>query len=156
MNAVLPSTRAEPAPATPAHRLLVVANESCGPAVCDAVRAAAAEPAEILVIAPALTKGRLEYWTGDLDAAERDAREKLTRALDALRGAGLAARGHVGDPDPAQAIVDALHEFPADEIVIATHPEERSNWLERRVVARARGLGVPVTHVVVEPAAPGR
>ena len=56
----------------------------------------------------------------------------------------------MGDSDPLQAIADALHFFPADEIVIATHPEERSNWLERDLVERARSrYALPVVHVVV-------
>ena len=33
---------------------------------------------------------------------------------------------------------DALRRFPADEVIISTHPPGRSNWLERDVVERAR------------------
>jgi hypothetical protein len=44
-----------------------------------------------------------------------------------------------------------MRTFGADEIVIATHPEGRSNWLERGVVAAARErFAPPVTHVVVD------
>ena len=57
----------------------------------------------------------------------------------------------VGDADPVQAAADALHVFPADELVIATHPEGRSNWLARGVVERARRrFGSPVAHLVVD------
>ena len=36
-------------------------------------------------------------------------------------------------------------------IVISTHPEGRSNWLERGVVTSARErFAVPITHVVVD------
>lgn len=46
------------------------------------------------------------------------------------------------------AIDDALKTFAADELVISTHPEELSNWLDRGIVARARNyFGLPVTHV---------
>ena len=46
---------------------------------------------------------------------------------------------------------DALRTFGADEIVISTHPEGRSNWLERGVVNAARErFEVPITHVVVD------
>ena len=35
--------------------------------------------------------------------------------------------------------------------MIATHPEGRSHWLERRVVETARErFAVPITHVVVD------
>jgi hypothetical protein len=57
----------------------------------------------------------------------------------------------VGDADPLQAAADALRVFPADELVVATHPEGRSNWLARGVVERARRrFGLPVVHVVVD------
>ena len=41
--------------------------------------------------------------------------------------------------------------FPADEIVISTHPPRASRWLERGVVHRARDeIDLPITHVVVD------
>jgi GABA permease len=50
-----------------------------------------------------------------------------------------------------QAVEDALRSFPADEIVLSTHPPGRSNWLERGVVVAVRErFDVPVTHVVVD------
>ena len=49
------------------------------------------------------------------------------------------------------AIEDALRTFPADEVIISTHPPDRSRWLERGVVQRARDdVELPVTHVVVD------
>ena len=51
-----------------------------------------------------------------------------------MRAAGIEARGEIGDGDPLQAIEDALRTFAPDELVISTHPEGRSNWLERGVV----------------------
>jgi hypothetical protein len=61
------------------------------------------------------------------------------------------ARGEVGDGDPLQAMEDALRTFGADEIIISTHPEGRSHWLERGVVEKARQrFAVPITHVVVD------
>ena len=55
-----------------------------------------------------------------------------------MSSAGIVARGQVGDHhDPNVAIEDALREFAADELVISTHPPERSKWLERGVVERA-------------------
>jgi hypothetical protein len=62
----------------------------------------------------------------------------------------MTARGEVGDSDPVQAIDDAIRTFGPDEIVISTHPEGRSNWLERGIVEAARQrFDCPVTHVVV-------
>ena len=46
---------------------------------------------------------------------------------------------------------DALRLFGADEIIISTHPEGRSHWLERGIVEAARErFAVPITHVVVD------
>src|ERR687896_559068 len=64
---------------------------------------------------------------------------------------GVDARGEVGDGDPLQAMEDALRTFGAHEIVISTHPEGRSHWLERNVVSAARErFEAPITHVVVD------
>jgi GABA permease len=61
----------------------------------------------------------------------------------------------VGSESPLEAIADALAVFAADEIVIATPPPERTNWLEESVVERARELyEQPVSHVIVETAPP--
>jgi hypothetical protein len=50
-----------------------------------------------------------------------------------------------------QAIADALEVFPADEIIIATHPQERSHWLAHDLVFRARArFDQPVLHIVVD------
>jgi GABA permease len=69
----------------------------------------------------------------------------------AIEATGLAARGEVGDSDPNVAIEDALGTFAADEVIISTHPPDRSRWLERGVVERARDeLDLPITHVVVD------
>jgi GABA permease len=82
-------------------------------------------------------------------------------SLIAIRALGLKARGEIGDSDPNLAIEDALRVFAADEIVISTHPPQRSRWLEHGVVQRAREeIDLPVAHVVVdleaEAAAAGR
>ena len=69
----------------------------------------------------------------------------------ARAGSASAASGEVGDADPVQAIEDALRTFGPDVIIISTHPEGRSNWLERGVVSTARErFAVPITHVVVD------
>jgi GABA permease len=67
-----------------------------------------------------------------------------------LRAAGIEAQGEIGDDDPLQAIEDALRTFGADEIIVATHPEESATWLERHVVERARErFALPIAQVVI-------
>jgi ribosomal protein S18 acetylase RimI-like enzyme len=130
-------------------RVLVVANETVeGDVLHEAIGATRA--AEVHVVSPALNS-RLRHWVSDEDKAYRTAEDRLAACLERLRNSGLDARGSVGDGDPLQALADALHFFPADEIVIATHPEGRSHWLARNLVERARSrFAQPVVHVVVD------
>ncbi len=133
-------------------RILVVANETvAGGALRDAIRAAAAEgPAQVLVVVPALNTP-LKHWLSDEDHARAAAEERLSRSVGELERHGIASRGEVGDADPLQAMEDALRTFGADLIIVSTHPEGRSNWLERGVVSGARErFAVPIEHVVVD------
>jgi nucleotide-binding universal stress UspA family protein len=98
---------------------------------------------EVLVVAPAVNS-RLRHWLSDDDEARRVAEERLAACVDRLERAGVHARGRVGDPDPVQAIADALPTFPADTVVIAAHPD-RSSRLGRAVADRARSrFGLPI------------
>jgi GNAT superfamily N-acetyltransferase len=132
-------------------RILVVANETIeGEVLHQAIRDS--DAVEVHVVAPALNS-RLRHWFSDEDEAHRSAEDRLAACLARLRSAGLEARGSVGDGDPLQALADGLHFFPADEIIIATHPEGRSHWLARNLVERARTrFAQPVLHVVVDTA----
>ena len=131
------------------NRILVIANETVeSELLAHAIRAK--EASQVLIVAPALN-GRVRHWTSDDDAAHAAADERLRRSLDRLAASGIPANGMVGDADPLQAAADALRVFPAEELVVATRPEGRSNWLARGVVERARRrFGLPVVHLVVD------
>ncbi|HEX6228895.1 MAG TPA: hypothetical protein VFZ41_05465 [Solirubrobacterales bacterium] len=138
------------------HRLLVVANETVGgEALLEEIRnRCRGRDSEILVLTPALTASRAEHWASDVDEAIEQARQRMELSLIEIERLGLRAKGEIGDSDPNVAIEDALRVFPADEIVISTHPPERSRWLERGVVERAREeIDLPISHVVVDLAA---
>src|SRR5262245_53410248 len=139
----------------PAHgrRILVIANETCaGRAVVDEVVYRDGSGAEVVGVAAALSTSRPGHGPGpDADAAREVAEDRLAASVAALQGAGLDARGEVGDANPIQALDDSFRVFHPDEIIISTHPPTRSNWLERKVVQEARSTyAVPVTHVVVD------
>jgi hypothetical protein len=134
------------------RRILVVANETVGgPELLSILRNKAEGVNErILVVSPALNS-QVRMWTSDEDGARAAAQDRLDTSLARLRQDGIQASGEVGDADPLQAIEDALRTFTPDEIVISTHPEGRSHWLERNVVGAARDrFDVPITHVVVD------
>ncbi len=135
------------------HRILVVANETVGgEALLEEIsNRCRGRDGRILVVTPALPGSRAQHWASDTDGATELARQRMELSLIELDRLGLKAKGEIGDSDPNVAIEDALRAFPADEIVISTHPEERSHWLERGVVERAREeIDLPVTHVVVD------
>jgi hypothetical protein len=133
-------------------RILVIANETVGGDELLAIlrRKAEGVAGRILVVSPALNS-QVRHWASDEDGARAAAQERLDASLAQLRRDGIQAQGEVGDGDPLQAIEDALRTFGAHEIVISTHPEGRSNWLERNIVGDARDrFDVPITHVVVD------
>ena len=134
------------------HRILVIANETVrGQQLHDELLARfhAGDEIDVLVVCPALNS-RWRHWFSDVDGARMKAAERLESSLARLDGEGIRADGWVGDAHPLLAIADGLRAFQADEVIIATHPAERSNWLAHDLVERARDLfPVPITHVVV-------
>lgn len=134
------------------HRVLVLANETVGgSALLDEIRnRTKGRRSEILVVTPAITS-QVKHWVSDTDEAYVDADQRRAESVRAIQATGLEARGEVGDSDPNVAIEDAVRTFAADEVIVSTHPPERSRWLERGVVERTRQeLDLPVTHVVVD------
>jgi len=136
------------------RRILVIANETVGGApLLDKIKqlaSASDDTTMVHVVSPALNSP-LRHLASDEDRARGAAQERLDNSLGKLREEGIEASGEVGDGDPLQAIEDALRTFGADQIVISTHPEGRSNWLERGLVTQARErFAVPVDHVVVD------
>jgi nucleotide-binding universal stress UspA family protein len=134
------------------RRILVIANETVGgEALRDRIQErGAGYRTQVLVVSPALNTP-LRHWASDEDPARAQAKERLQRSLERLEQLGIQASGEIGDGDPVQAIEDALRTFGADEVIISTHPEGRSHWLERGVVTNARErFAVPITHVVVD------
>jgi hypothetical protein len=145
--------RQAPPPHPPGERrILVVANETVGgrALLSELKERAEGSRTNVLVVVPALNSP-LKHWVSDEDEARAAAQGRLEVSLSAMHDAGIEARGEVGDGDPLQAIEDAVRTFAPDELVISTHPEGRSHWLERGVVSGARErFALPVTHVVVD------
>ena len=90
------------------------------------------------------------------EGSHPEAESRLKRALAELRGHGIDAHGQVAHPDPFAAALEAIEEERVDEIIVSTFGPERSGWLRRDLVERLRKeTGLPVEHVVVEPAEVG-
>jgi GABA permease len=137
-----------------ARRIVVIANETlASPSIIEAVRRHADDrDAEVALVVPALPSSRIAHvLTADVPRARARAQERLERSLRSLRAVGVRACGEIGDADPLAALDDAIRLFEPLELMIATHPPERSHWLERRVVSRARRrYALPITHLVVD------
>jgi phosphopantetheine adenylyltransferase len=134
--------------------LLVVANETVtGRKLIEAVeRRKEGDDLRVTVIAPVNQpeRGYVVYQDTRRAAAGR----RLDRTLAMLREEGIAAHGLVVETDPVTAVRDALAQLepPVEEIVVATHPQQKSGWLRRNVVDRIRDCAgaIPVEHVVVD------
>ena len=143
----------------PQRHVLVVANETvAGTALREALERRSKEgPLRVTVVCPvsAPREGYVIYE----DTRRASAGRRLERTLVALREAGIAAQGFVVDADPVDAVRDALAQVEPSptEIVVSTHPDERSGWMRRDVLERIAKVagGLPVEHVVVDLAKEG-
>ena len=139
---------------TPERHVLVIANETvAGRSLIEAVERRRKDGAvRVTVLAP-VNQPREGYVVYE-DTRRAAAGRRLEKTLEALRSAGIPASGLVVDTDPVAATRDALAtlEPPPDEIVVSTHPQQRSGWLRKNVVQQIEDAakGVPVEHVVVD------
>ena len=132
--------------------VLVVANRTATTAaLSEAVRNRAAQgDATFHLVVPSHPHG-LHRVVDPQDVDRGEAQSALAEALPMLSdAAGAEVTGEVGDPEPLAAIQDAVNLRGADEIIISTLPGRVSRWLRLDLVSKARGLGLPVTHVEAE------
>jgi hypothetical protein len=134
--------------------VLVIANETLvGNELVDAVNSRAERGSiRVAVVAP-VTPPR-EGYVVYRDSRRAAAGRRLQRVLDAFRAAGIPAHGGVFDDEPLAAVKDVLASEEIDEIVVSTHPETKSGWLRKDLVAEIRRVASPrpVEHVVSEAA----
>jgi hypothetical protein len=133
--------------------VLVIANETvAGQSLIDALQQRKDDEPLVTVIAP-VNQPREGYVVYE-DTRRASAGRRLDKTLETLREDGIKASGYVVDADPVAAVRDALVQLEPkpDEIVVSTHPRQRSGWLRRDVVERIRRAagGLPVEHVVVD------
>jgi hypothetical protein len=86
----------------------------------------------------------------DSDEAIQEAETAQVDTVERLEEAGIDAAGDTGESEPAVAIQDALATFPADRILVFSHPEGDRDYREDDGLADAeRRFGVPLTHAVI-------
>jgi hypothetical protein len=132
----------------PAHVLVVAHQTAATPGLLDAVRERAARgPARFHLVVPQQPHG-MHRVVDPEDAGADEADRVLAAALPKLsEAAGHEVTGSIGDAEPLMAVQDAVNLGDYDEIIISTLPLGISRWLKLDLVSKARGLGLPVTHV---------
>jgi hypothetical protein len=137
------------------RHVLVVANETVtGRELIDAIKRRASEgELELVTVLAPVNAPRAGYVVYE-DTRRAAAGRRLDRTLAALREAGVPAHGLVVESDPEEAVRDAfgMLDPKPTEVILSTHPVEKSGWLRKNVVDRVRrAVGeVPLEHVVVE------
>jgi hypothetical protein len=127
-------------------KLLVVTPEPVDANLLRATLGDAVEGAEVLVISPATNQSKVAFWVSDSDEAIAEAEAAQEETVERLEEEGIDAAGDTGESEPDVAIQDALATFPADRILLLTHPDpdyREDNALEER-------FGIPVTHAQIE------
>lgn len=133
-------------------RLLVIAAEEVvGDDLVARLRERIDGESELRIVAPAMAGSAVKHAMGDVDAGIEEARQRLEHSVERLEREGVKVSGAIGDADPLLAIEDALATFPADEILLVTHPDDEARWLEGDMFERARQkFEQPIVHVAIE------
>jgi hypothetical protein len=103
------------------------------------------------VVVPVVRQGLLDWLANDQRAFSR-AESEAQRLADTLPSAQADAQA--GEADVALAIQDALATFPADEIVVAVHPDDTADFAEQVDLDDIRHAvaSIPVRALVVREA----
>lgn len=132
--------------------ILVVANETVvSRRLVDLIEDhAGGEDVQVTVVAPVNPprQGYVVYY----DTRKAAARRRLDKTLNVLRTDGVPATGIVVETDPVSALRDAIHQLEPDEVIVSTHPQQKSGWLRRDAVEQMRRVAgdIPFEHVVVD------
>jgi hypothetical protein len=134
------------------RHILVVANETV---VSKALVGLIEEKAKsgdvrVTVLAPVNQprQGYVVYY----DTRRAAARRRLDKTLNLLRSDHVPATGVVVETDPVSALRDAIDQLEPDEIIVSTHPQQKSGWLRRDAVEQMRRVAGnrPFEHLVVD------
>ncbi len=119
------------------HVLVVAGRTAVADELRDALLTRAQEgPVEFTLLLPA-------------PAGASEAGALLVDSVQRLRAAGLDVAGRLGDADPPAAVVEVWDPNEYDEVLVATLPPGRSQWLADEVPKRiALWTGLAVEQVV--------
>ena len=134
------------------RHILVIANETVvSQALVDLIEKKGEDGAmQVTVVAPVNQprQGYVVYY----DTRRAAARRRLDKTLELLRSDRVPAMGVVVETDPVSALRDAIDQLEPDEIIVSTHPQQKSGWLRHNEVDQMRRVAgkIPFQHVVVD------
>jgi hypothetical protein len=139
------------------RHILVVANETIvSQALVDLIEEKAqsekVQRGDVIVTVLAPVHHPRHGYVVYYDTRRAAARRRLDKTLDLLREAGIRADGVVVETDPVSALRDAIDQLEPDEVIVSTHPQQKSGWLRRNAVEQMRRVAshLPFQHVVVD------
>ena len=137
-------------------RVLVVAHRTAAtPALIEAVRERAVRgPCAFTLLVPNPAHG-LARVADPEDVPVDEGQAVIELAVPLLEeAAGSHVESMVGDPNPMNAIQDAVNLHGFDEIIISTLPARVSRWLKLDLPSKLSGLGLPVTTITAKERSP--
>ncbi len=82
------------------------------------------------------------------EEGRKRAKHRLRQGLDMMSEQGMQATGEIGNPDPMEAIADALAANTYDEVIVSTLPGGVSRWIKMDLPSKAsRKFDIHVTHI---------
>jgi hypothetical protein len=131
-------------------RILVLTTEPVNAEMLRGALGDDAQDAEVMVVSPALHDSPVRFWISDDDEAIARAQKVQEETVERLDEEGIDAAGDTGESDPLLAVQDALATFPADKVLIFSHPGGQEAYREDELREVEQRLGVPVVQAEVE------
>jgi hypothetical protein len=132
--------------------IVVVANETAASRSLAELLEEKARDGDVYVTVVAPVNQPQQGYVVYYDTRRAAARRRLDKTLDLLRSHGIPCEGVVVETDPVSALRDAVDQIEPDEVIVSTHPQQKSGWLRRNAVEQMRRVAgdLPFEHVVVD------
>jgi hypothetical protein len=134
------------------HTIVVIANETAASRSLADLLEDKAKNGDVYVVVVAPVNQPRQGYVVYYDTRRAAARRRLDKTLDLLRSHGIPSEGVVVESDPVSALRDAIDQLEPDEVIVSTHPQQKSGWLRRNAVDQMRRVAgsLPFEHVVVD------
>jgi hypothetical protein len=134
------------------YTILVVANETAASRSLAELLEEKAKGRDVYVVVVAPVTQPRHGYVVYYDTRRAAARRRLDKTLALLREHGVPSEGVVVETDPVSAVRDAIDQLEPDEVVVSTHPQQKSGWLRKNAVEQMRRVSshLPFHHVVVD------